>query len=42
MTNVWYEAPHFVWFYNLEGKQKSGLVVHDILVELLSGRVYTC
>ena len=42
MTNVWYSDPTLVWFFDSKNTKKRGLVFHEYLIDLTTGRAYTC
>lgn len=42
MTNVWYSDPTLVWFLDSKHTKKRGLVFHEYLIDLTTGRAYTC
>lgn len=42
MTNIYYTEPTQVWYSDSPHVQKRGLVFHEYLIDLMTGRVYTC
>ena len=42
MTNVWYEVPHIVSYITDAAESSIGIVYHEFLIDLMTGRAYTC